>query len=92
MSQQPQLSTRPNLGLVCITSSDDVRYRTITRKRLLQLCGSEQERVLRELYGANIERLNRALDFCEAQGIRLYRLTSALFRFAVDGAGLGVLT
>ena len=26
----------PRLGLVCITHSDEVRYRTVTRKRLLQ--------------------------------------------------------
>ena len=81
----------PNLGLVCITSSDDVRYKTITRKRLLQLSGSEQKEVLRDLYRANIERLNRALDFCAARGLRLYRLTSALFPFADDPAGEDVL-
>jgi UV DNA damage endonuclease len=26
----------PQLGLVCITNSDAVRYKTVTRKRLLQ--------------------------------------------------------
>jgi UV DNA damage endonuclease len=32
---------RPQLGLVCITTSDAVRYRAMTRKRLLQLDEAE---------------------------------------------------
>jgi UV DNA damage endonuclease len=91
MSDESTITMQPNLGLVCITTSDDVRYRTITRKRLLQLNASEQEIVLRELYASNINQLDRALDFCAANGIRLYRLTSALFPFADDAAGEDVL-
>jgi len=81
----------PNLGLVCITVSDAVRYRTITRKRLLLLGADEQKRVLGELYADNLARLNRAIDFCSERGIRLYRMTSALFPFADDAAGEDVL-
>jgi len=81
----------PQLGLVCITTTDAVRYRTITRKRLLLLETSEQKRVLRELYADNLARLNRAIDFCNERGLRLYRLTSALFPFADDPAGEDVL-
>ena len=33
----PRLPPRPNLGLGCITVSNDVRYRTVTDKRLLEL-------------------------------------------------------
>jgi UV DNA damage endonuclease len=82
---------RPNLGLVCITTSDAVRYRALTRKRLLQLGAAEQTSVLRELYADNLRRLNGALDFCSGRGIRLYRMTSALFPFADDPAGEDVL-
>jgi hypothetical protein len=57
----------PNLGLVCITTSDRVRYRTMTRKRLLQLSDQQQRRALEELYSANLARLNAAIDFCEEQ-------------------------
>jgi UV DNA damage endonuclease len=78
---------KPNLGLVCITTSDRVRYRTITRKRLLQLTASEQNRALEELYAANLHRLGAAIDYCEEQGIKLYRLTSALFPFADERVG-----
>ena len=81
----------PQLGLVCITHSDAVRYRTTTRKRLLTFDAAEQKRVLRELYGANLERLNRAIDFCAANDLRLYRITSGLFPFADDPAGEDVL-
>ena len=81
----------PNLGLVCITASDKVRYRTVTRKRLLQLTPEEQEQVLRQLYSDNLRRLNGAIDFCDANNIRLYRITSALFPFADTPDGERVL-
>jgi UV DNA damage endonuclease len=81
----------PRLGLVCITVSDAVRYRALTRKRLLQFDGAEQRRVLRELYADNLARLNGALDFCAGRGIRLYRMTSGLFPFADDAAGGEIL-
>jgi UV DNA damage endonuclease len=82
---------RPRLGLVCITHSEEVRYRALTRKRLLQFGEAEQRRLLRELYADNLARLNRALDFCAARGLRLYRMTSGLFPFADDAAGAGLL-
>jgi len=81
----------PHLGLVCITHSDAVRYRALTRKRLLQLDAAEQRRRLRELYADNLARLGRALDFCRERGLRLYRMTSGLFPFTDDDAGAGVL-
>ena len=81
----------PQLGLVCITTSDAVRYRALTRKRLLQFDTAEQKRMLRELYADNLSRLNRALDFCSERGLKLYRLTSGLFPFADDEAGADVL-
>jgi len=81
----------PNLGLVCITASDKVRYRTVTRKRLLQLTPEEQEQVLRQLYSDNLRRLNGAIDFCDANNIKLYRITSALFPFADTPEGERVL-
>ncbi len=82
---------RPRLGLVCITHSDEVRYRALTRKRLLQFEEAEQKRMLRGLYADNLARLNRALDFCAARGLSLYRMTSGLFPFADDEAGADVL-
>ncbi|MEG4998088.1 UV DNA damage repair endonuclease UvsE [Microcoleus sp. B4-D4] len=81
----------PELGLVCITTSDAVRFRTVTRKRLLQLAESEQEKVLRELYADNLKRLDKAIDFCCANNIKLYRMTSALFPFADTDLGEAVL-
>jgi UV DNA damage endonuclease len=84
-------SLEPQLGLVCITTTDAVRYRALTRKRLLQFDTLEQKRLLRELYADNLSRLNRALDFCSERGLKLYRLTSGLFPFADDEAGADVL-
>ena len=81
----------PQLGLVCITHSDEVRYKTVTRKRLLQFPADEQKRMLRDLYAANLARLDGALDFCAARDLRLYRMTSNLFPFADDEAGSDVL-
>lgn len=81
----------PHLGLVCITTSEAVRYRALTRKRLLQFAADERKRLLRELYADNLARLNAALDFCTERGIRLYRMTSGLFPFADDEPGGKVL-
>src|SRR4028119_483998 len=81
----------PELGLVCITTSDAVRFRTVTRKRLLQLSEIEQETVLRELYTDNLKRLDKAIDFCSVNHIKLYRMTSALFPSADPGLGGAVL-
>lgn len=81
----------PRLGLVCITHSDEVRYRALTRKRLLQLDPAAQSDALRALYRDNLARLDRALDFCQSNGLSLYRMTSGLFPFADDPAGEDVL-
>ncbi len=91
MTPQTEKRTTPRLGLVCITHSDEVRYKTVTRKRLLQFPEGEQKRRLRELYAANLARLSGALDFCAARGLGLYRMTSNLFPFADDEAGSDVL-
>ena len=82
----------PKLGLVCITVSDKVRYKTTTRKRLLTLESAEQKRVLQPLYIENLGRLSGAIDFCQAHSIRLYRLSSNTFPFADDVIGEDVLT
>jgi UV DNA damage endonuclease len=85
------MSVTPQLGLVCITASKAVRYKTVTRKRLLQFPESEQEDILRILYAENLQRLNQAIDFCLDNQIRLYRITSNLFPFADTELGEKVL-
>lgn len=92
IDRQAEASTLPELGLVCITASDQVRFRTITRKRLLQLEIPEQEQALRKLYTENLQRLESAIAFCTANQIRLYRMSSALFPFADEPVGAGVLS
>jgi UV DNA damage endonuclease len=84
-------SNTPQLGLVCITASNEVRYRTVTRKRLLQLSDIEQAEVLRNLYADNLKRLNLAIDFCLNNQLRLYRITSNLFPFADTELGENIL-
>ncbi|HVF30751.1 MAG TPA: UV DNA damage repair endonuclease UvsE, partial [Pyrinomonadaceae bacterium] len=91
MKPKPQ-RVENNLGLVCITVSDAVRYKTITRKRLLSFDESQQEQILRELYTENTRRLEAAISFCLENGIRLYRMTSQLFPFSDELFGLAVLT
>jgi UV DNA damage endonuclease len=81
----------PELGLVCISASKTVRFKTITRKRLLQFELAEQERLLRELYAENLQRLGIAIEFCADRNIRLYRLGSGLFPFADDSMGAAIL-
>ncbi|HEY9735582.1 MAG TPA: UV damage endonuclease UvsE [Trichocoleus sp.] len=81
----------PELGLVCITSSPLVRYKTLTRKRLLQMSPEEQTAALQALYRENLTRLDQALTFCYERSIRLYRLPSGLFPFSDMEVGRAVL-
>lgn len=82
---------RNNLGLVCITHSEEVRYKTTTRKNLLSLGAAAQKEKLRSIYTQNIAILRRAIDFCRANEINLYRMTSALFPFSDETPGAGIL-
>lgn len=77
--KQLQKSVQPNLGLVCITSSKEVRFRTMTRTRYLKLSEAERESALKELYSDNLQRLDKAISFCQQHQIRLYRLPSNVF-------------
>jgi UV DNA damage endonuclease len=82
---------KSNLGLVCITTSDAVRYKTVTRKRLLSFDEPAQREMLRALYQENINRLNQAVEFCAANNINLYRITSGLFPFSDESIGAEIL-
>ncbi|RUS99839.1 hypothetical protein DSM107003_04230 [Trichormus variabilis SAG 1403-4b] len=65
INAQQQPSTVPYLGLVCITSDQQVRFRTITRTRYLTLSLQQREDTLRELYQHNLRCLDGALSFCQ---------------------------
>jgi UV DNA damage endonuclease len=82
---------QPQLGLVCITHSDAVRFKTITRKRLLELPPALRPQHLRQVYEANVRRLDQAISFCQRQGIRLYRITSDLFPSGDESPGADVV-
>lgn len=81
----------PNLGLVCVTACEEVRYRIVTRTRFLAMSGPEREAKLDDLYRSNLRTLFSAIDYCHANGIRLYRCTSALFPQIDDPVGKKVL-
>ncbi|HEX8289908.1 MAG TPA: UV DNA damage repair endonuclease UvsE [Pyrinomonadaceae bacterium] len=80
-----------NLGLVCITHSEEVRFKTVTRKTLLSLDDTAQIEKLRSIYTENIERLKKAVVFCLKNDIKLYRMTSNLFPFSDEAMGAKVL-
>ncbi len=82
---------KSNLGLVCITTSDAVRYKTVTRKRLLSFDEPVQQEMLRVIYQENIYRIGNAIEFCAANDINLYRLTSGLFPFSDEPIGADIL-
>ena len=82
----------PELGLVCLSSGDEVRFRTVTRTRLRLLDAESQTAKLREIYTDNLRRLDGAIDFCIERGIRLYRLTSDLLPRNEESAGRDLLT
>lgn len=81
----------PNLGLVCITTSDDVRFRALTRTRLMLLDPSQRKALLRDLYVDNLRRFRQAVEFCAVHDLRLYRMISSLFPFADHEVGADVL-
>lgn len=81
----------PRLGLVCITTTDAIRFRTITRTRLLQFPESERPALLRDIYEDNLLRLDRAIAYCRAHNIGMYRISSNLLPFADDPAYQDVL-
>jgi UV DNA damage endonuclease len=82
---------QPRLGLVCITTSKDVRYRALTRKRLLEHSEDGQRRLLEDIYRDNMQTLDNALRYYEREGIALYRLPSSIFPFSDEPFGLEVL-
>jgi UV DNA damage endonuclease len=68
-----------------------VRYKTVTRKRLLSFDERVQQEMLRVIYQENINRINNAIKFCAANDINLYRLTSGLFPFSDEPIGAEIL-
>jgi UV DNA damage endonuclease len=82
----------PRLGLVCNTDSHEVRYRTITRKTLLQNEEPKQQLLLDALYRENLQRLGNAINYCRREKISLYRIPSSLFPFSDEAIGLHILT
>jgi UV DNA damage endonuclease len=81
----------PELGLVCITNSKDIRYRTVTRKRLLEQSDAGQRKLLEDIYRDNIQTLDGALVWCQREGVRLYRLPSSIFPFFDEDVGRAVM-
>ena len=81
----------PQLGRVCITTSKDVRYRALTRKRLLEHSEDGRRRLLEDIYRDNLQTFDQAMRYCEREGIALYRLPSSIFPFADEPDGRAIL-
>jgi len=81
----------PQLGLVCQTYSDLVRFRTITRTRYLSLSKGEKIACLRDLYADNLRRVFKAIGFCQLNDIHLYRLPCGLFPMSDEQPGIDLL-
>ncbi|MGJ9419088.1 UV DNA damage repair endonuclease UvsE [Massilia sp. CMS3.1] len=81
----------PHLGLVCITASKEVRYRTVTRTRLHAQSPEAQSKILDDIYRDNIQTFDAAMRYCGQNGISLYRLPSSIFPFADTTEGLAIL-
>jgi UV DNA damage endonuclease len=81
----------PHLGLVCVTVSNEIKYRTITRKRLLEQSPDTQQKLLDDIYRSNIQAFDTAMRYCERENIGLYRIPSSIFPFADDDLGRDLL-
>lgn len=88
---QPPPKSRPALGLVCITSSEECRFRSVTRARVLAMTPGQQWLTLLQLYWENLQRLHGTLTYCHRKAIRLYRATSALFPLSDAPVGAAAL-
>jgi len=80
-----------NLGLVCQTYSAEIRFRTVTRKRLQSLSLEQQLGTIREIYRNNLDKLEQALVYCRHHGIRLFRISSNLLPFMDHELGHGLM-
>lgn len=74
----------PSLGLVCQTTTQDVRFKTISRTQLFALDGDERHARLLALYEHNARRVVGAIEYCRSHAIGLYRLPTGLLPFADD--------
>lgn len=81
----------PHLGLVCITNSKEIRYRTVTRKRLLEAAPDRQRELLDDIFRDNLQTFDSALRYCQREGISLYRIPSSIFPFADEDIGREIL-
>ena len=81
----------PELGLVCLSSDEQCRYRAITRTRYLSLPEDERTKQLEALYWDNVQRLHWTLGYCARRQIRLYRVTSGLFPMSDESVGETIL-
>lgn len=81
----------PVLGLVCLTEGPEVRYRALTRTRLLSFSQSERVRVLTDLYCENLSRLGAAIRYCRTHAIGLYRMPTGLLPFSDHEVGAPVV-
>jgi len=80
-SKAHQYPEYPSLGLVCTTADETIRFRQLTRTRLLRLSVSHQQAILRELYENNMLQLEKAINYCAERQIHLYRVYSFTFPF-----------
>ena len=81
----------PNLGLVCLSSDEQCRFRTITLSRYRSLPPDVADLQLRTIYWDNVQRLHWTLGYCARRHINLYRMTSALFPMSDEPAGEATL-
>lgn len=81
----------PRLGLVCVTNSKEIRYRTLTRKRLLEASPDGQRKLLGNIFRDNLQTFDAALHYCEREAISLYRIPSFIFPFADEAIGRKIL-
>ncbi len=85
----------PAYGLVCMTVGPELHFRTITLSRYRSLDAAARLAALRSLYADNTARLKSAAAYCAARGIRLFRMSAALYPvldLIGEGTGYDVLS
>ncbi len=81
-----------NLGLVCQTHSDLVKFKHLTKSRFDSLNKIDKLKTLKQIYEYNLSKFIRAYEFCLDQNILLYRVYSNMFPFWDTNLGQNLLS
>lgn len=80
-----------NYGLVCLTKDKSISFKTITKKKFDSLSHIQKTQKLNEIYTKNLETFKKAIEFCNRNDIKMYRMSSNMFPFGDTDLGREIM-